>query len=181
MPEEKTKHTSKSPLLPLAGLVAGVVSAFLIGLLVWQFDTPSTERLFRRHYAPIASFQIPATPTEAALLDQTKFLYETGNFEAVISKLEQIPDSFSVYPLSQIYLGIAYLELEQTDQAIRVFEAAIAQRDPLYTIPTRWYLALAQLKQGNTSACQEQLQILVDQQAKEYAGEASSLLQDLEN
>lgn len=79
---------------------------------------------------------------------------------------------------SKMYMGYCLMEEGNTEEAIE-YLSAIAGEDSEYKDETRWYLALAQLKVGDTEGARGTLDDLVNNSPEFYVKKAQLILEQL--
>ncbi len=135
--------------------VAAVLIFAAVGIWVTR-DTEGSNELYDKYY-----MQYPAEDVlrgEGTENEKTKILqtYTNGNFKEVISKLEALSSKTPGDLSLKMYLGNCYLNTNQTEEAIAVFESLLGNTK--YGEDALWYLALAHLKAQNRDRCAALLQ-----------------------
>jgi len=133
-----------------AALMAGAM--FLFYFLSISSNSP--EQLFALNY------QTPSfseTKRSNNNYEELKTAYESRNFKKVI---EIFQNNKQLKPKLKLYLGISYLEIQQTDNAIDVFRSL--QSENTIEDQATWYLALCYLKKGQPNNSKIELTKLVD-------------------
>ena len=146
--QEVTSETSSPSFLRYA-----VAACIIIGLSVFIsksfINTTSTDDLFAQNFEPYQNIVKPIergegidTPQEEAF-----FKYEMKDYETAIkgfeAEFEKTNDSYYLF-----YMANAYLALDTPNKAIPLLEKHQTFKDDFYE-KSRWYLALAYLKEGN--------------------------------
>ncbi|MEL7531821.1 MAG: hypothetical protein AAFN10_10960 [Bacteroidota bacterium] len=86
-----------------------------------------------------------AINTDSSRLQEALLLYDGVAYEEALTILQTIEDP-DLKLKAQFYMGNIYLSEAQVDAAIAAFEAVLAQPEHLFTIQSKWYLALAYLQ-----------------------------------
>jgi len=150
---KKNKSVTIKQIFPYmaAALVAGAL--FFFYCLAGTTHTP--EQLYAMNYKPPAFNTQRSTSNEK----QLQTAYETKDYNTVIQLLE---NDIEIDPDLQLYLGISYLETNQTDKAINTF-SALQSKSSERDLAT-WYLALAYLKNKETEKCKTELNKLINEE-----------------
>ncbi len=166
--------------------IAGIILLLLIGslaiLIIQKPSRPTPEELYKEYYEPYEDLIIDHEK-DVADTQQQLYLgmdaYKQEKYDQAMMYLQnyvqQYPDELSPY----LYLGIAYMEVEDMSQAIQKFQKLTTS--PELGQQAQWYMALAYLKEGKIEKSIEILKNIVDIQSAHYKrGEATTLLKLLE-
>lgn len=161
-----TTPTKDTPILSLPfRKVLAVAASLLVLILVYQALMPSTSTppatLFAENFTPYkmvlnersAQTEASATPNLAEAITA----YEQKDF----TKAAQIFQTLSPPTTEKIaflfYQAQAEIALGNASTAIPLLEKIVATKDHLFVEQSRWYLGLAYLQDGQSSAAQEVL------------------------
>jgi len=131
-------------------------SIMLIAALPLLFQSCNTtqdpQALYSQYYEKPAF-----TETTAGIrhMEALKSVYNDSDYETASRLLKKVQQN----PRLRVYLGICYLELDQTSDAIETFNSLLT--DPTSKYKAGWYLALCHLKNGNLANCKTTLSNLV--------------------
>jgi tetratricopeptide (TPR) repeat protein len=106
-------------------------------------------------------------------------VYEAGDYDRAIILFEMLSDSSTLRGYSLFYAGLTYMHLKLNDKAIEKFQGLLDDAQVDLIAPTRWYLALCYLKNGEAALSREQL-LLIEDMESPYRRDARKLLRDLE-
>lgn len=93
---------------------------------------------------------------DQAALDLGAALNEKGEYEAAVAPLEQAKRQPSIEPHARLFLGIAYLHLENLDAA-RSNLSGVAERDPRLAGPAAYYLGVVSEREGRRAEAEQHL------------------------
>lgn len=178
--ENEIKDSGKKPNFKEWLVAASIL--FIVGLGLTVYFTQNQESstvLYASYFEPYKNVIAPITRGEKEeSQQQTAFMaYEKKEYSQAASAFQ------SLYSTTQkgfylLYEANAYMALNQTDKAILLLEKHLAMQDP-FVQKTRWYLALAYLKEESTPKAIPLLKKLV--QEKEFkAAEAQRILNALD-
>lgn len=168
---------------PLSKRIALGVFAIIIILFSYFFifDQPKTpEKLYSNYFQSYPDFLIG----DSSIMDQRNPLYtcrtayESGQFPLAITELKKVLAANPHNHALRTYLGLAYLENNQSYSAVVYLQAAWNAKDKEYGNIAGWYLALAWLKMGEIERCVSILQDLRESDQKEFADKANDLLNE---
>src|SRR5690606_9044525 len=160
-------------------IAASVVLLLSLGFY-WMFRPLSTEQLFADYYQPAANTTHPIVRdhnTQESQISQAFIAYESQDYKVAQELFS------SVYSATQesellLYQGISCLELNNTQEAIRVLLSHKHMNDSLVH-KTEWYLALAYLKSGETEKAKAQLKEVINHPQGYNIHQAKELLAKL--
>jgi hypothetical protein len=120
-----------------------------IGLMFF-FDKSSPNELYLAHFEPYPNVVNPITRGEnkESLMDKTFFAYDNGNYEEAAAGFGKLFDQTGKSHFL-FYQANAFLANEKPEKAIPLMEKQLAFNDG-FTEKSKWYLALAYLKTGET-------------------------------
>ncbi len=94
-----------------------------------------------------------------SLLSAAAKLYNTKNFKAAIPLLKEVVDKVPESKEFYIAAGYCYMQIENTDSAILIFDEII-KTTSIYKSRAQWYKALALLKQNKIDSCYADLKLI---------------------
>ena len=114
-----------------------------------QFRSASPESLFASYYTPYETFAAERGDTPGTLLfAQANAAYRAGNYALAYEGFTTLLDSEPDNTLYRFLLAQAALAAGRAAEAAADFEQLVSTPDHLFTEQSRWYVALAYLKQG---------------------------------
>lgn len=175
------KVSSASSANPAGGQVrwwlaaASVIIFFTAGYLLF-FMAPEPQDLYVRYYEPY-----PAVSIQRGKADQVSnplMLYSRGHYEQAIEAFtaSPIPDD---KPLHYLYLGNAWLQVNDTDKAIQTFNILKdVTDDQILQQHAQWYLAMCYLKKEDMEKTKAILKEIIAGQSI-YTRQAEELYEKL--
>jgi|GEM_PF-1841254 len=148
----KSENSNKVNLF-MRSAAAILILGGVFALYFFLGNTPSTSELFAANYTVP---QWEETVRGNVNLKPLKEAYEKGDYNQVIQLAEAAVADISI----QLYRGISYLQLNKTENAIKVFEQL--KNNENYSDQATWYLALCYLKLGDKISSKIHLRMLVD-------------------
>ena len=173
--------------LPLLGTWQRMAAALvlLIGLSAIMYYTTFREQatgntLFASYFEPYPSDYSPQRNDEgtAAILDAAFLSYEQQNYPEALAGFQSLPEQASGNPMIRFYKGQCYLYTGAIEAAIRSFEYVLADGDNYYLEASRWYLALAYIKEDKMGKAKKIL-IKLSAEAGMYQKQAKALLRKI--
>ena len=115
-------------------------------------------------------------PYDSAAWQAALMGYERGNFGESAQQLEPFVanDTFRYRSFAAFYQGLSFLQLEQSDEAVKRF--ALVERPGLYAEQVDWYVALAYLQAGDEAAARAALEGIVAQEGHYQREKAQEVL-----
>lgn len=168
------RATVRRPLLRrLRPLAVAASIALLLLASWWALRTTSTQedQLFTQYYETPQGLPTLLGIGSNQLFNEGMTDYKLGDFSTAqrqwLPLLQQNPSNDTLL----FYLGISYLETDQTDSAVALFEEIIEQNDPQFRQQALWYLALGLIKNGRADEANVHLKALLqsDSSFKERA------------
>ena len=166
---------------------ASIVLAIGTGVLLYQNRVAYEEKLYTenyRHYDDMRLVrrlkQTPNTPTDNDNLQNAMNIYSEGNYPAAIEAFHDYLKEDPGNPTANFYMGLSYLEEQSAKEAIEAIKTARlspSKEDRIY-IDAGWYLALAYLKDKNTTQCKTVLQEVINEHG-DFAVDAQKLMKAL--
>jgi hypothetical protein len=165
---------SKWPLLVAASVALLVVAV----VVIVELRPPAPASLYAAYYEPYPNVVQPLTRSSEAS-QQALALYEAGRYAEAAESLESL-HAAGLLPetVTDFYLGMCYLELNESGLAIERFTEVIQSGASSFTRPAQWYRALAWLSVDNADEAAKGLESLAAGDDV-YARKASALLEDL--
>jgi tetratricopeptide (TPR) repeat protein len=129
-----------------SGIAATLLALIIFGgILIFSEKKISNENLFNNYYssddAVIISRSSANSGNELVIKDAL-LAYQEKNYQKTI----QLLSDFNQNSLANYYLGLAYLETGETENAIGIFKQLIENNDNLFVEQSEWYLGLCYLK-----------------------------------
>lgn len=186
LPAKQTPITRSLPWLQVA---AGFLLLSVASFLVWHQLNNSSNNLYASYFESYKSevnLQIRSIqPGEVVPVEGTrKFFneaieaYERSDFETSIIAFDQYLNERPQDALAHFYLGMAYLEVDQPEQALASLQAS-RETDTLYFEEASWYIALAHIRMNNNDQAKTELQRLLDVPENRYHERAKKLISKL--
>ena len=168
-------------ILPRGWAIAASIAVLITaGWFLFRNARTAPERLYAQYYTPD-----PGLPTTLNLQSNRLFAegmidYKMGKTENAIAQWLPLLQNNPTNDTLHYYLGVAFLENGNPDQAIQELEQIRTPADAFYQ-RAQWYLALAHLQDENTKEVSRILRELVNlREAEEFRDRANRLLSDLE-
>jgi tetratricopeptide (TPR) repeat protein len=174
----------KSPRRRKALLLLCVIGAAAAALWYAQSQrAQQPEILYTRFFAPAANtflVQGRNAATEPAHAERGIAMdyYDEGRYAAALPHFSRYLEQHSQDGEALLYFGITQLSLRQLPEAAKSLSEA-AELVPERNAEATWYLALAQLRNGDTETAKKILRPLLETQGA-YRQKAEDLLRDLE-
>jgi len=163
--------------LALAAAIALLAIAFL------YLTTPSQKtnhELFTAYFAPYENVLAVRDGSESnESLGYAMKLYDEREYREAIPYFQQVLDENKENADALYYLGISYLAEKNPTQAIAAFEQLVRQNN-IYSDQASWYLALANLLEGNEPAAKELLENISRDENHDLKDKAEDLLEALD-
>ncbi|WP_299244998.1 hypothetical protein [uncultured Aquimarina sp.] len=174
----ENRSESKNKTFWFIGIAASI--AVLITVSLFVFKDNNYDELYASY---IHMDEIPSLVTRG---EDTNKLLENAQLLFEDKKYKEATESFAAYhaketaidPLSYIYSGIAYIELNKFDEAIAQFEL-LADSNTLQSKKANWYKALVFLKQKNKAKLKDILQMIILNKNNYKYKEAQELLEEI--
>lgn len=175
---EKAKKRLLSPRNQFIA-AAFIILSLSIFLVVNSRKRTSHSYLFKNHFAHYGYTIEPrgAGDSIGSFYNGMR-LYEAGSFEDAISSFIDTEQNYN--QISNFYIGLCYLELDQYKNAIIYLQKATAINGE-QTQEAEWYLALAYLAEGKIKQTEGLLIQIINSQEHYYQQQAQNLLDDLED
>ncbi len=159
-------------------IAASIILLVSIGFY-WKQYSSSPETLFADYYTTASNTSHPITRTQNDTDELTKAFvaYESEAYNQAQKLFNNLYKTSNNSELL-FYEGICYLEIEQTDNAIETFLKHQNFNDKLLG-KSKWYLALAYLKNNNQIEVQNILEKITSSSSNYNFEKAKDLLSDL--
>jgi tetratricopeptide (TPR) repeat protein len=147
MPEMKKEIPAKRSFIKMyiqTGLRIAAVLIVLVGLsALYQYFTTSPEKLFSENYQPYVVHEMRGDADDSRI----KYKYKAGNMDSVILMFYSLK---APKPEEYILTGIAFLESNQPDKAIKTFRELIQKNvdsgTDYFEDDAEYYLAMSYLR-----------------------------------
>jgi len=163
--------------LRIAAVIAVLVCASTVLYMLLQ--APSNDQLYSQYFEPypnalhpISRGTTPISNRERALAD-----YELGNYAEAENGLQQLLLDTTDVNLT-FYLAMALLNEEKFNEALGHLQSIQHAEGP-FAAPTKWYLALIIIKQGENERAIPLLRTLAESETKYQRKAAQELLNRL--
>lgn len=161
------------------GIAASI--AVLVTVSLFVFKDTNYDDLYASYV------QIDAIPSLVTRGEDTDKLLENAQLLFEDKKYQKATESFTKYhktetsidPLSYIYNGIAYIELDKFDEALEQFER-LASSNTLQAKKANWYKALVFLKQKKKAKLKDVLQTMLSDKNNHKYDQAKELLEKID-
>jgi len=153
----KVKPWVKGPRLFFTASIAATIAALVLISVFKPFT--NTERLFQGYYAPLnASDYSQRGETSSLYKDLSEGInrYIQGDYEESTVFFNQMGSVYADQPEVQFFSGLAYLGLEQYEQA-GVILADYVEHNTRFLPEALWYLSLTCLKTGDIAQARDLL------------------------
>jgi tetratricopeptide (TPR) repeat protein len=158
---QKTINKENSTLLKKRAMLTWriLAAACFVALLVTSFflysnySRPSNDKIFANYYHRYEAELLTrsAGPSEVSDLIKAIQLYDKGNYQEAIVKLEAIIKSDASNTAARFFIGVSYIETKNFDKAIENLNFVIAQNDTAFVEHAEWYLSLCYVKTNQMS------------------------------
>lgn len=152
-PKQKNDKESIGPVnnrVPFGLVRIGIIAATVIILWITGnfifYAKSHGESIYEAYYHPYPNILTPAKHQDEMDYTAVMKLYENGEYSACLKALETVIVEDTDNVGLQFYYAICQLELGNTDFAIADFEYIKHLNDPIFSLPSTWYLSLAYLK-----------------------------------
>ena len=139
--------------------------------------------LYAQYFAPD---KVPDEPNGP--LDDAYFYYASQQYAQAIVAIDSVSKKkltrgisrdASTNSFAQYYKALSLMSLDRIESAIPLLVQVEASNEQQLKTKARWYLSLAYLKQGQSSAAINKLQLITHSPASDYKIKARKLLSDL--
>ncbi|WP_191860797.1 tetratricopeptide repeat protein [Hanstruepera ponticola] len=174
----ESKVSSKNSKTNWFLIAASIILLASLGFY-WKQYTTSPERLFSNYYSKASNTSHPITRNQNDTDELTKafIAYEREVYDQAQKLFNNLYKTSNNSELL-FYEGICYLEIGQIDNAIKTFLKHQKFKDKLLG-KSKWYLALAYLKNNNQIEAQNILEKITSSSSNYNFEKAKELLSDL--
>lgn len=175
------EKNNSTKVIPLRWLFVAASVVLLAGFSIWvTYKDANPDRLYESFYQTYPNVVSPVTrgPKDQDIQSKAFAAYDEGNYPQAVYLFEEIyrldKTDFALF-----YKGLSELELKQYQNAQDSFEQFDFSKNNSFTPYFKWYLALADLKTGNSEQAKK---LLDDLSSKENPMQemAKKLLEELE-
>jgi tetratricopeptide (TPR) repeat protein len=146
-------------LRPLQAITAVAAVALLLVASAWIFtlmnqSSLSAEDIYEMYYQPddaVMVMRSGSSGSEEAMLMEALRKYENNDFEGALKLLKKDNSNLMVH----FYSGLAYMEIEHFNEAIRSFQTILDDQQNLFVEQALWYQGLCYIKTGRTDKAKE--------------------------
>lgn len=141
---------------------AVVILAIVVSLIVFQpFAKITADEIYAQYFSPFLKSDeiIELVRADNDFLFATE-VYEAGDFKRSAILFEMFTENSELRAWSMFYAGSSYMFLNQTTEAIDLFQTIIREGYEEVLATTRWQLALCYIRTGKPESAIEQLEIL---------------------
>jgi len=161
--------------------IVGSVAACIALLLYVIFpSTPDLNKMYVDHssWEELPSLAVKGDSTEINKVILEQVFQKEDYLESAAMSEQLLEESDFMDPTLLLYLGVSQLELDQFDAALQTFTTLI-ESNTLDAHKGFWYTSLVYLKQGNTEAAIEALEMVVSNKYNYKYSEARKMLKAL--
>ena len=160
-PSVDPKPAEQKRRLSIRIMSIAATAAILLGAIFWLFK-PTDGDVFSRHFEPYAMVLTERAPekmtSEGVLVAEAIKRYDSGNYSDAAASFETLAE-LNPGALSYLfYAGVSHLASGDTGSAIVIFKSLVEMPDHLLIEQSRWYLALAYMKSGNSELARSTLE-----------------------
>ncbi|WP_299210956.1 hypothetical protein [uncultured Aquimarina sp.] len=175
----ENRSGSQSKTFWFIGIAASIAVLITVSLFVFKDNNYDDLYASYVHLDEIPSLVTRGEDTNK-LLENAQLLFEDKKYqEATESFAAYHAKETSIDPLSYIYNGISYIELNKFDEALAQFEL-LASSNTLQSKKTHWYKALVLLKQKKKRKLKDVLQTIIADKSNYKYKEAQELLEKID-
>ncbi len=166
-------------------VAATIVLLMGIGTLLWVNTSHekalSGDELYSMYYEDINAYNYVRSYNsgEPNLASQGYNYYENKDFvnavECFKNSLNENPQDYSV----RLYLGLAYMETEDFNEAISEFDFILNNKPNLFSDNAEWLLGLCYLKTNDNENAVKQFELVASNQNSVYSQKAVEILKKL--
>lgn len=177
------RETSRNNLFAWVSGTAAMLLMVAAGSYFWFQAQRSDEQLYANYYERYDNLLTSTERSEAEPVPTPEEIamqvYDRGDYAQAAQLLQELLNENPENPAWQLYLGICYLETDQTGRAIAEFQRVAKQREHLFIEQANWYLSLAYLKARQRENAVQTLQEIQNSDSS-YREKAVKLLRELE-
>lgn len=169
---------SRSRYFPLA-IAASVALLILAGWWVFSLQSSQPEALYAAYFSPAEGLPTTLGYTDNAQFAEGMISYKLGDYAEALDYWQPLLSADPANDTLNYFSGLAYLAGEQPEQAITYLDKVVENETSDYQTDARWYLALAYLKNEQTSEARNLLQALAEEDSP-YREESREILEKME-
>lgn len=145
--------------------IAAAVAAMVVTVFVLMPDAAmSNDDLFAQHYEPYKMILNQRSADDAESTEQlvkaAVMAYETKDYKQAAVLFETLLAQQPHSETFQLYHAITLISSDDAGSAIEPLNKLLSNASPLFVEQSRWYLAMAYLKSGNTNGAKSTLQAI---------------------
>lgn len=156
-------------------IAASIAAVFLIFNIFTGEDT--SDKIFSDYYTPYENMITSRSNDSGEQLREAMEAYDRNDFTNASVLLQQYLATNPENKGAKLYLAISQMETGATGSATRSLSGIIG--DSLFGQQAQWYMALFQLRAGNTPEAKALLEQIGNDEGHYRAGDAGQILKDL--
>jgi hypothetical protein len=178
------KNRISPKMLPVRYLflyAAAILLLFLLGFEItkWIKREHDPHWLYTRYYQKYEpDIIVRGIPNDIGALKESILLYQSGKYKACADSLSYLLHRENSNYLAWFYMGLTRLEQKDAAKAIGCFRSIPPDWGSPYSIHRNWYLALAMLRENQSSGAIPILRLLANENSY-YCKEAKEILKKL--
>lgn len=157
---QEEEARTKTGTIPWMKIAASLLIVMLAGGYFFIRNVYRTDQLFEDSFNAYPNQFSVMGSSEKNLFTEGLQHYEKQEYEEAIDKFSKIQSESEYAVPSQLYMGISFLALDQSGEAINTLESLI-EKGTTYSDAARWYLALAYMKNGDDDNASRLLEDIV--------------------
>ncbi|MEM7185084.1 MAG: hypothetical protein AAF466_00390 [Bacteroidota bacterium] len=170
---------NNQPRVPRWAWVSGIAACLALLLFLALPGSTSMDSLYVEHssWEELPSLNVKGDPADEAVIEQ---LFIQKKYTEVLSTIDQIQiDADTPVAALWLYEGVAQLELEQYENALKTFQK-LSNSDLIDHHKGYWYTAMVYLKKGDKESLISTLEHISQRQDYFRNKEAKELLKELQ-
>ncbi|MEL7147401.1 MAG: tetratricopeptide repeat protein [Bacteroidota bacterium] len=175
--KKQSKSRSLLERIPLMAIAASVILLMVLGIIFWQNTVE--EGLYMQYKDRISPISMIERSTSDDELKTMYNLFETEDYQGVIRSITTTPNLVDNHSEALLYLGLAYRETAQYQQAIASFERYGTVNDLDQSIAD-WHIGLIYLKLEDLDKAKTYFQKLSQDSGFEANESVKAILESLE-
>lgn len=155
-PEKGTRILRMKPRHAIAAVAAVALlligSAFVFNMI--RNPSMSPEQIYEMYYQPDDAVMVMRsgnTDNNESMLVEALRKYENEDFEGALKLFKKDKSNLMVH----FYSGLAYMEIEHFNEAIRSFQTILDDKQNLFIEQAMWYQGLCYIRIGQTEKARE--------------------------
>ncbi|MCF8301666.1 MAG: CDC27 family protein [Bacteroidales bacterium] len=125
---------------------AAIFLAIIIIAAYYIFTNPNPQKIFSEHFNPYPNI-ITTKSDQHDELTQAMLYYDVHDYDSAAVMLEEVLVDDRTNVKAMFYLGNCYLAMSQSQKALHWFKTILESESTELFLPSKWYLALAYIKQ----------------------------------